>query len=267
MDPWTPRATALAAILGMMTLAWLASLLRKDASVVDVFWGLGFVVAAWVYALAREERTLRGDVVAGLATLWGLRLSLHILWRSRGRGEDYRYREMRERGRGSFAWRSLFTVFWLQALLLWAISVPLFQAQAPGPAGLTLWDGLGIGLFAVGFAFEAGGDWQLARFKADPANAGKVMDRGLWRYTRHPNYFGDAVVWWSFFCFALATPRSLGTVYSPVVMTFLLLRVSGVTLLERRLRETRPAYRRYAEETNAFVPWFPRRRTGTETGE
>jgi steroid 5-alpha reductase family enzyme len=118
MDPWTPRATALAVILGMMTLAWLASLLRKDASIVDVFWGLGFVVAAWVYALAREERALRGDVVAGLATLWGLRLSLYILWRNRGQGEDYRYREMRERCRGSFAWRSLFTVFWLQALLL-----------------------------------------------------------------------------------------------------------------------------------------------------
>jgi steroid 5-alpha reductase family enzyme len=251
---------ALALILGLMTLAWVASVVRRDAGIVDVFWGLGFVVAAWVYALAPEERTRRGDVVVALATLWGLRLSLYILWRNRGKGEDYRYREMRERSRGSFTRRSLFTVFWLQAVLLWAISMPLYQAQAPGPAGITLWDGIGVVLFLVGFAFEAGGDWQLARFKADPANAGKVMDRGFWRYTRHPNYFGDAVVWWSFFAFALATPRSLWTIYSPVVMTVLLLRVSGVTLLEKKLRETRPAYRRYAEETSEFLPWFPRRR-------
>jgi steroid 5-alpha reductase family enzyme len=258
MDSWPPQIIALAAVLGLMTLVWVASLFKRDASIVDVFWGLGFVLAAWVYALAREEGTLRGDLVLGLATLWGLRLSLYILWRSWGEGEDYRYREMRERSRDSFALKSLLTVFWLQALLLWGISMPLYQAQASRPAGLTLLDGLGLVLFAVGFVFEAGGDWQLARFKSDPANEGKVMDRGLWRYTRHPNYFGDAVVWWSFFFFALATPRSLWTVYSPLVMTLLLLRVSGVTLLEKKLQETRPAYRGYAEETNAFFPWLPR---------
>jgi steroid 5-alpha reductase family enzyme len=244
-----------------------ASLLKRDASIVDVFWGVGFVVAACVYALSREERTLRGDLVLGLATLWGLRLSLYILWRNRREGEDYRYREMREKSPGSFALRSLFTVFWFQALLLWGLSMPLYQAQAAGPEGLTPWDGLGIGLFAVGFVFEAGGDWQLARFRGNPANQGKVMDRGLWRYTRHPNYFGDAVVWWSFFCFALATPRSLWTVYSPVVMTLLLMRVSGVPLLEKKLEKSKPGYRRYAEETNAFFPWLPRNRTGTETAE
>jgi steroid 5-alpha reductase family enzyme len=248
-----------------MTLVWLASLLKKDASIVDVFWGLGFVVAAWVYAATREETTLRGDVALGLVTLWGLRLALYILWRNWGEGEDYRYREMREKSPGSFAFRSLFTVFWLQGLLLWGISMPLLQAQAPGPPFPTWIDGVGLALFVVGFAFEAGGDWQLARFKADPANAGKVMDRGFWRYTRHPNYFGDAVVWWSFFCLALATPRSLWTVYSPVVMTLLLLRVSGVTLLEKKLQKSKPEYRRYAEETSAFFPWPPRRR-GEEKG-
>jgi steroid 5-alpha reductase family enzyme len=258
---------ALATVLGLLTLAWVASLFKRDASIVDVFWGLGCVVAAWVYALPREEPTLRGDVVLGLATLWGVRLSLYILWRNWGEGEDYRYREMREKRPGNFALRSLFTVFWFQALLLWGISMPLYQAQARRPAGLTLWDGLGLALFAVGFVFEAGGDWQLARFKSDPANEGQVMDRGLWRYTRHPNYFGDAVVWWSFLCFALATPRSLWTVYSPVVMTLLLMRVSGVTLLEKNLKKSKPGYRRYAEETNAFLPWLPRRRRGTETAE
>jgi steroid 5-alpha reductase family enzyme len=268
MAAWSPFWVALGAALAMMTLVWLASLVMRDASIIDVFWGLGFVVVAWVYLAAREARTLRGDVVVGLVTLWGLRLSLHILWRSRGRGEDYRYREMRERNPATFPLRSLVTVFWLQAVLLWAISAPLFQVQrGAGPAGLVLLDVVGLLLFAVGFVFEAGGDWQLARFKRDPGNAGRVMDRGLWRYTRHPNYFGDAVVWWGFFCFAAATPGSWWTVYSPLLMTLLLMRVSGVTLLEKKLHETKPAYRRYAEETNAFFPWFPRRRGAGRTGQ
>jgi steroid 5-alpha reductase family enzyme len=259
MDSWLGPAVALAVALGLMTLVWVASLVKRDASLVDVFWGLGFVVVGWIYFVAAEDHGPRGALVVGLVTLWGVRLSLHILWRNWGRGEDYRYREMRERNPGNFAIRSLLTVFWLQALLLWAISTPLYQAQRTGPASLTPLDLLGLALFVVGFTFEAGGDWQLARFKRDPGLAGQVMDRGLWRYTRHPNYFGDAVVWWAFFCFAGATPGGWWTAYSPVVMTLLLMRVSGVTLLEKRLKETKPAYRAYAERTNAFFPWFPRR--------
>ncbi len=257
MDPWSPLAIALVAALGMMTLVWVASLVKRDASIVDVFWSLGSVVAGWVYFVTAEVHTPRGVLVVGLVTLWGLRLSLYILWRNWGHGEDYRYQEMRERHRGTFAVWSLFFVFWLQALLLWAISTPLYQAQQPEPASLAVLDVLGLALFVVGFAFEAGGDWQLARFKADPANKGQVMDRGFWRYTRHPNYFGDAVVWWGFFCFAAATPGGWWTVYSPILMTLLLMRVSGVTLLEKKLQQTKPAYRDYAERTNAFFPWFP----------
>ena len=258
MDLWPLPAVALAAALSMMTLVWVGSLARRDASIVDVFWGLGFVVVAWIYFLAAEERTPRGALVLGLVTLWGLRLSLYILWRNWGHGEDYRYRDMRERHPGTFVVWSLFVIFWFQALLLWVISAPLYQAQLPGPDSLTLIDTLGLALFVVGFAFEAGGDWQLARFKADPANEGKVMDRGFWRYTRHPNYFGDAAVWWGFFCFAAATPGGWWTVFSPILMTTLLMRVSGVALLEKRLQEAKPAYRRYVERTNAFFPWFPR---------
>jgi len=246
--------------MAMRTLVWLASLRQRDASIVDVFWGLGFGVAAWVYFLLSGGGPIRGRLVVGLVTLWAVRLSLFIWWRNRGKGEDYRYREMRDRNPRAFPVRSLLTVFWLQGALLWVISLPLYQAQHPEPAGLTLLDGLGVTLFAVGFVFEAGGDWQLARFKQDPRNAGAVMDRGLWRYTRHPNYFGDAVVWWAFFCFAAATPGGWWTVFSPILMTGLLLRVSGVALLEKRLQSTKPAYRRYVEETSAFVPWFPRRR-------
>jgi len=260
MAAWLPFWLGLGAVVGLMTLAWLLSLARRDASVVDVFWGPGFVIAAWVYVAGPGTGTPRGLLAAVLVTCWGLRLALHILWRSRGRGEDYRYRAMRARDPAGFARRSLLTVFWLQAALLWAVSAPLFQAQRPGPPGLTALDLLGLGLFATGFLFEAVGDWQLARFRNDAGNAGRVMDRGLWRYTRHPNYFGDALVWWGFFCLALATPGSWWTLPSPLLMTLLLMRVSGVTLLEQKLRETRPGYRRYAEETNAFFPWLPRRR-------
>jgi steroid 5-alpha reductase family enzyme len=260
MSDWAIVLAALGAALGMMTLAWLLSLLKRDASIIDIFWGLGFALLAWVYFAVDGAILARAYLVLALVTLWGLRLSAYILWRNWGAGEDYRYQEMRARNPGTFAVRSLFTVFFLQAILLWAISMPLFQAVSSAqPAALTGLDVLGLALFVVGFLFEAGGDWQLASFKADPANAGKVMDRGFWRYTRHPNYFGDALVWWGFFCFALATPGSLWTIYSPVLMTVLLMRVSGVTLLEKRLQDTKPQYRDYAERTNAFFPWFPRR--------
>jgi len=258
MASWPPLALALGAALAMTTLVWVASLVKRDASIIDVFWGPGFAVLGFVYFVVAEAHSPRAHLAVGLVTLWGLRLSVYILWRNWGQGEDYRYREMRERNPATFPVRSLLNVFWLQAVLLWAISTPLYQAQRrPDPVSLTPLDILGLALFLVGLAFEAGGDWQLARFKRDPGNKGKVMNRGLWRYTRHPNYFGDALLWWGLFCFAAATPGGWWTVYSPVLMTLLLMRVSGVTLLERRLQQTKPAYREYAERTNAFFPWFP----------
>ena len=171
MASWPPPALALGAALAMTTLVWVASLVKWDAS----------------------NLSPRAYLAVGLVTLWDLRLSFYILWRNWGRGEDYRYREMRERNPATFPVRSLLTVFWLQAVLLWAISAPLYQAQRrPDPVSLTPLDILGLALFLVGLAFEAGGDSQLARFKRDPGNRGKVMNRGLWRYTRHPNYFGDS---------------------------------------------------------------------------
>jgi steroid 5-alpha reductase family enzyme len=265
MTSWPVPVIGLVVALALMSLVWLASLVKRDASIVDVFWGVGFVAVVWVYFLTAQERAWRGSLVVGLVTLWGLRLSLHILWRGWGLGEDYRYREMRERSPARFPLRSLFSVFWLQALLLWTISMPLYQAQRrPDPGALAPLDVLGMALFLLGIVFEAGGDWQLARFKRDPAHRGEVMDRGLWRYTRHPNYFGDAVVWWSFFCFAAATPGGWWTIVSPILMTLLLMRVSGVTLLEKKLVETKPAYREYAERTSAFLPWWPRGSAGPD---
>lgn len=250
---------ALAAVVALMTAAWIASLLRRDASIVDVFWGLGFVLVAWIYCTIAGAATVRAALVLLLVSVWGLRLSGYILWRNWGEPEDYRYRAMRQRDPDAFPRRSLFTVFWLQAALLWAISLPLLAAiQAREPRSLTWLDAAAVLLFCIGFVFEAGGDWQLARFKSDPDNKGKVLDRGFWRYTRHPNYFGDAVVWWGFFLFAAAV-GSWWTVFSPVVMTALLLKVSGVALLEKSLKESKLGYRDYVERTSAFFPWFPKR--------
>lgn len=249
----------LSVALGMMTLVWIVSLWKRDASIIDIFWGSGFALLTWYYLISVGQPTTRAYLVAALVTLWGGRLSLYILWRNWGEDEDYRYQEMRARDPKTFPWRSLFTIFWLQATLLWAISIPLLRAViAASPETLTLLDGFGALVFAVGFAFETVGDWQLARFKREPRNKGKVFDRGLWRFTRHPNYFGDAAVWWGLFLIAAATPGSFWTIYSPAVMTFLLMRVSGVSLLEQRLREAKPAYRDYVERTSAFFPWFPK---------
>jgi steroid 5-alpha reductase family enzyme len=252
--------------IGVAMLAlWLLSLRLRDASIVDPFWGAGFVLVAWLSFWGSSGDPARRALALALVTVWGLRLSIHLLARNLGHGEDPRYRAMRAAHGGRFWLVSLGTVFGFQGLLMWLISLPVQVAVAsPAPRGLGWLDAAGAALWAVGFLFEAVGDWQLRRFRADPRNRGRVLETGLWRYTRHPNYFGDAVVWWAFFSFAAATAGGEWTVFSPVVMTVLLMRVSGVTLLERKLRETKPAYRRYAEETSAFFPWPPRRREGTD---
>ena len=251
--------TGLGAAIGLMTMVWVVSLVRRDASIVDIFWGLGFVLLAWIYQSLGEADDIRSLLVPGLVTLWGCRLAAYIAMRGRGRGEDYRYAAMRERGGRAFAWRSLGTVFWLQATILWVVAMPRAQVQrGGGPAALTWLDAVGLLLFGVGLFFEAVGDYQMARFKADPANRGQVMDRGLWRYTRHPNYFGDCLVWWGLTLPVLATPGGWWTLLSPILMTFLLLRVSGVALLEKGMHSSKPHYRDYVRRTSAFVPWPPR---------
>jgi len=251
----------LAAALGLMALLWLVSLARRDASIVDIFWGAGFVVLGWLYfALTPQGVIERKLLIAALVTIWGLRLSLYIFSRNRGKGEDFRYVAMRNAAGPRWWWQSYFQVFVLQGVLMWLISAPLLAAQLVAQPGLTLLDGLGVVVWAVGFYFEAAGDWQLARFKANPANKGKVMDRGVWRYTRHPNYFGDAAQWWGFFLIALAAGGWL-TVLSPILMTFLLVRVSGKALLEKSLNG-RPGYRAYVARTSGFIPWFPRKTKG-----
>ncbi len=251
----------LATILGLMTLLWLVSLALRNSSIVDPFWGSGFVIVNWLYfALTPDGFAGRKWLVSILVTIWGLRLSIYLLWRNWGKGEDFRYRKWREEAGQKWWWQSYFKVFFLQGLLLWIISAPLLAANyAATPAHLTLLEFIAIPVWAIGFFFEAVGDLQMARFKADPANKGKVLDKGVWRYTRHPNYFGDATQWWAYYLVAAAAAGGFWTIFSPIVMTVLLLRVSGVTLLEKTLSDTKPGYREYVETTSAFVPWFPRK--------
>jgi steroid 5-alpha reductase family enzyme len=256
---------SLGVVLAYMTAAWLVSIALRNASIVDIFWGLGFVLLAVLYFALADGFLGRKILITSLVAAWGLRLSLYVLCRNWGHGEDYRYRAFREKAGEKFWWVSFFQVFLLQGVLLWLISAPILAAQFYDSFdGLTVVDGLGALVWGVGFFFEAVGDWQLARFKADPANKGKVMDRGLWRYTRHPNYFGDATVWWGLFVIAAGTVDGLWTVFSPILMTVLLMRVSGVALLEKAQVQTKPQYRAYIESTSAFVPWFPRRRKSQE---
>jgi len=251
----------LAVLLGLMFSAWILSLILKDAGIADIFWGLGFVLIAWLTFFQADGYLFRKMLITALVSFWGLRLALYIGLRKRGKGEDPRYRNWRTQYEKKFWWVSLFTVFGLQGVLLWVISLVVQAGQiASEPAGLGWLDGVGFLIWAVGIVFEVVGDFQLSRFKANPRNRGKVMDRGLWAYTRHPNYFGESLIWWGIFLITLSTPGSLWTVISPVTITFLLLRVSGVTLLEKNIVEKRPAYQAYIKSTSAFFPWAPRKK-------
>ena len=195
-----PSVAAAVVILACVIVLWVVSVRLRDASIVDIFWGTGFAVVSWVLLLGAEAPTTRAWILTLLTSVWGLRLSLYIGIRNRGKGEDPRYTAMRDGWGPRFWWVSLFTVFLLQGALILLISLPHHLAiPATAPRGVGPMDVLGAALWTAGFLFEAIGDRQLARFKADPANAGKVLDTGLWRYTRHPNYFGDAVLWWGYF--------------------------------------------------------------------
>jgi steroid 5-alpha reductase family enzyme len=217
------------------------------------------------FVLAPEGFPARKWLVTALVCVWALRLAIYIFWRNHGKGEDFRYRAWREENPETWWWRSFFKVFMLQGLMLGLIAMPLLAAQFRGtPAQLVWFDYLGAGIWLIGFCFEAVGDAQMLRFKSNPANRGKLMSAGLWRYTRHPNYFGEAVLWWGFFLFAAAT-GAYWTIVSPILITALLLKVSGVTMLEKTLQNTKPGYREYQESTNAFLPWRPRKTMKAQT--
>jgi steroid 5-alpha reductase family enzyme len=248
------------AVAVLMLSVWLLSVVRKDASIVDIVWGLGFAVVAVVARIRGDGHSLRQTLLVICTVVWGLRLATYLGWRNHGKGEDYRYRAMRKKFGARFPLVSLVTVFALQGGLMWIVSLPTQVGQSrAGRDGLDVWIIVGLCAWAVGLSFETIGDLQLAKFKADPANKGLVMNRGLWAWTRHPNYFGDACVWWGIWLIAASLPAARWTFIGPALMTFLLVRVSGVALLERSIGRRRPGYDEYIASTSAFIPRPPKR--------
>jgi len=255
----TAMASAALTIAVLMLGTWVVSLIVKNASIVDVVWGLGFVAVAWMVAARVDGNADRQFLIVAMTTLWGVRLAVYLFLRNRGNGEDYRYRAMRKRWGSRFPIISLGTVFLLQGVLMWIVSLPvqLGQVKQSPDVGFLAW--IGVLLWAVGLFFETVGDAQLTAFKQDPANEGLVMDRGLWRYTRHPNYFGDACVWWGIALVAAETTVGRWGLIGALVMTILLRRVSGVTLIEKSLVKRRAGYEEYVARTSPFVPRPPKK--------
>ena len=254
----TAMATAAIAIAIFMVAMWLLSLALKNASIVDVGWGIGFVIVAWAVRARVDGNAGRQLLLVIMTTVWGLRLAGYLFVRNHGNGEDYRYRAMRKRWGPRFPLISLGTVYVVQGVLMWIVSLPVQLGQVDSDPGLGVLAWIGLAVWAIGLFFEVVGDAQLARFKKDPANAGTVMDRGLWRYTRHPNYFGDACVWWGIALVAAETTVGRWGFIGAAVMTILLRRVSGVTLLEKSLIKRRAGYDQYVARTSPFIPRPPK---------
>jgi len=256
-DYWSIYIGGLAILLACMSILWVASVILTNASIVDPFWGLSFVIVVWYYfARTPGGDEVRKSLLVILVTIWGLRLSIYLLWRNWGHGEDFRYKAFRDKyGHHRYWWISFFQTFMLQGGLAWIISSPLLGAQVRGD-GLNIIDYLAIGIWTVGIIFEAGSDFQLARFKADPANAGKLLTTGFWKYTRHPNYFGDAACWWGYGLLSIAAGSYLAA-FGAIVMTVLIIRVSGVSLLEKSLSADKPDYMDYTKRTSPFIPLPP----------
>lgn len=254
----TAMLAAALAITVLMLTTWVISIMTKNASIVDIVWGLGFVVVAWVVRFTVTGDAVRQNVITAMVTVWGLRLALYLARRNIGHGEDFRYVLMRRKHGSRFPLVSLYSVFGLQGVLMWVVSLPvqLGQADTGAPVGPIAF--MAVIVWLVGFFFEAVGDAQLATFKKDPANAGKVMDKGLWQFTRHPNYFGDAVQWWAIGLVAAEAGLASVGLIGPVVMTVLLTRVSGVPMLEHSMSKRRPGYEEYVRRTSAFFPRPPK---------
>ncbi len=251
--------SALPTMLCLALVAWAIATVRRNVGLVDIFWSLFILSGAVTYAVISSPTAHRAILVLVLVSTWALRLSIYLAVRNWNAPEDHRYRAIRARNEPGYTWKSVYLVFGLQAVLAWIISAPLAAAvSSESPIGAI--DMFGAALVLFGICFESLADAQLAKFKTETANAGRVMDRGLWRYTRHPNYFGEFCVWWGFYVIALAA-GAWWTLFAPLFMTVLLLKVSGVALLEKDIGERRPTYRDYVARTNAFFPGPPRQHT------
>jgi len=251
----TTFGLAFAVVLAGAFVFWLVSLVRNDVSIVDSLWSLMFLLMLGVYQYVSDTTGPRQWLVLILVAVWALRLSVYITVRNHGQPEDARYQAIRRNNEPNFRFKSLYIVFALQAVLAAFIALPLLVAFT-GATPLGWLDALGVALWLTGMFFEVFGDAQLARFRANGQNSGNVLDTGLWRYTRHPNYFGEFTLWWGYYCLAAAA-GGWWTILSPLLMSFLLLRVSGVALLEKDIGQRRPQYADYIRRTNAFFPGRP----------
>jgi steroid 5-alpha reductase family enzyme len=255
-----PIVSALAVLVYMTGIFFLA-LRRKDNSIVDIGWGMGFILVALLTFFRPGPLAARHLLVTALVIVWGMRLSVHLYIRKRGKGEDLRYAQWRRSWGRGFVLRSYFQIFILQGVFLMIIAWPLILINRSVPGPLKVWDAAGLLVWILGFFFETAGDAQMERFKADPAPKGRIMSTGLWRFTRHPNYFGEAAMWWGIFLIGLAVPRGWLGVVSPVFITFLLTKVSGVPMLEKKYAGN-PEFAAYARRTSVFIPWFPKKAEG-----
>lgn len=253
---WMTYLEALSVILLMGFATWIYSYFRRDVSIVDSLWSLMFLAAAILYAWQSPDMGLRAIIILALVAVWALRLSIYLTVRNWDEPEDRRYQEIRRNNEPHFRFKSLYIIFGLQGLLAWIISIPLFFSLNI-KTGYHWLDVIAVTLWVVGIIFESLADDQLLRFRKNKANRGKVLDTGLWRYTRHPNYFGEFCIWWAFYLLAIPA-GGWWTVYAPVLMSILLLKVSGVGLMERDIGNRRPEYQAYVERTNAFFPGRPR---------
>ena len=254
-----------AVLVAVVLVLWAISVKIDDVSFIDSFWGAGMALMAFTSWLQLEQRGVLAHLLLVMTAAWGLRLGIYLLRRWGAEGEDKRYERMlrKDREKGRFAFAAL-TKIWLgQAVLLFLVSSPaqlgILASEAGRPIStLTL---VGVALYLLGIFFEWVGDWQLSRFKADPANKGQVMDKGLWRYTRHPNYFGDACAWWGIWLVAASVSWdiALWTVAGPIFLTFTLVKWSGAALLEKGMKHTRPGYEEYKRRTSAFIPMPPKK--------
>lgn len=256
MIHWHIYSAGLFAISLFALAGWIVSLIRDNVTHVDSMWSLFLGMSAYTYALFFFELSARTILVLVLVTIWAIRLCSYLTWRNWNPHEDHRYAAIRKNNAPHFWFTSIYIVFGLQAVLAWIISMPLFGA-IESKLPLNYLDILGSLLCTFGFVWETIADWQLAIFKGKTSNIDKVLDTGLWRYSRHPNYFGECCVWWGFYFIALAS-GAWWTVVSPILMTWLLLKISGVALLEKDIAERRPAYASYIQRTNAFISGTPK---------
>lgn len=247
----------IAVLFVYMSLWFLVSFLKKRNDVADVAWGLGFVLMTWTSYFLSGDSGVRGILVGILVSVWGLRLAWHIHARNKGKAEDYRYLAWRKEWGKWFYLRSYFQVYLLQGLFLFLIVLPVLLINKSTGTALGLLDIVGVVVWLLGFYFEAVGDAQLARFIKDPANKGKLMQSGLWAYTRHPNYFGEVTQWWGIWIIALSVSGGWLAIIGPITITFLILKVSGIPMLERKMEEN-PDFAEYKRKTSVFIP-LPRK--------